>query len=131
MDPAPIFVPKVHLKAVMMKHVLQTQRREQLNSFDLNYPALILGSKVRQEQRPMAPETHSSAPAQISQVNQTITAWSQRIVSDLILPYQKSTESSSFVLKKNKKNKNKQKQRASSSNKTALLMCAVFKSLMK
>lgn len=79
------------------------ERREQLNSFDLNYPALIPGSKVRQEQRPMAPETHSSAPAQIGQVNQTITAWSQRTVSDLILPYQKSTESYSFVLKKKKK----------------------------
>lgn len=76
MDPAAISVPKVHLKAATMKHVLQTLS-EQLISFDPNYPVLIPGSKVKREQRPMAPETHPSAPAQIGQVNQTITAWSQ------------------------------------------------------
>lgn len=47
----------------------------------------------------MAPETHPSAPAQIGQVNQTITACSQQTVSDRILPYQKTTESYSFLLK--------------------------------
>lgn len=50
----------------------------------------------------MAPETHPCAPAQIGQVNQTITACSQQTVSDRILPYQKTTESYSFVFQNNK-----------------------------
>lgn len=78
MDPAAISVPKVHLKAATSKPCPSNpERREQLISFDPNYPVLIPGSKVKREQRPMAPETHPSAPAQIGQVNQTITAWSQ------------------------------------------------------
>lgn len=112
MDPAPIFVPKVHLKAVMMKHVLQTQRREQLNSFDLNYPALILGSKVRQEQRPnrdpwlqrptRLPLHRSARSTKQLQPgpNELYQTWSFLIRKALNLPL--------LCLKKKKKNRNKE-----------------------